>query len=63
MTNGCRTLPLTQTHKDDDDDHHVYDDDHHHHDEMMIIMIILNEKADSIYHKSALNLLNTQLED
>ena len=20
MTNGCRTLPLTQTHKDDDDE-------------------------------------------
>ena len=27
MTNGCRTLPLTQTHKDDDDDDGADDDD------------------------------------
>ena len=27
MTNGCRTLPLTQTHKDDDDDDDDNDDD------------------------------------
>ena len=26
LTNGCRTLPLTQTHKDDDDDNDDYDD-------------------------------------